>query len=327
MARIPELDRLAIVDEHLGHYTQADAAPGGPILIVIGYGRPQLVIQRDQYHTLQELILQLESDLEVAIGDRDGLFGIGPDDDDGAWFRFKQYKALVQARLGARHVLSRTVPNLGRITPQNYLDILHRFIDHWERVNIALAPNPLTLGTFTLALLQTLHTNLMAKIAEIDTIQATLRVRRQEREQLFGDETEEMREETSIIARLTLYHAVIEATFPNQPLADSLPDIFPAGSPTSLPTFAFNWVAQAGNVVKLWYNPPSPALTDAVLVFLKEGATELTSAVTSTTPGSTPVHNFSGVTVIGELDELELRNGSGLTIAEGSRNTGLAEPT
>ena len=89
----------------------------------------------------------------------------------------------------------------------------------------------------------------------------------------------------------------------------------------------FNWVAQPGSLVKLWYNPPSPALTDAALVFLKEGAAELTSPVTSTTPGSTPVHNFSGVTVIGELDELELRNGSGLTIAQGTRNTGLAEPT
>ena len=69
--------------------------------------------------------------------------------------------------------------------------------------------------------------------------------------------------------------------------------------------------------------PPSPALTSAVLLFLKEGAVELTSPVTSTTPGSTPVHIFSDVTVI---KELELRDGHGLTIALGTRDSALAEP-
>src|SRR3972149_2166451 len=98
MARIPELDRLEIIDEHLGHWLLADA--GGAILLVIGYGRPELQAQRDQYFALQQAIAQLETDLEVALATRDGLFGISPEDDDGAWFRLKQFKALGQARLG-----------------------------------------------------------------------------------------------------------------------------------------------------------------------------------------------------------------------------------
>jgi hypothetical protein len=294
--------------------------------LVLGYGRPQLQAQRDQYFTLQQAISQFETDLEVAIASRDGLFGISPDDDDGAWFRIKQFKALVQARLGARHVLSRTIPNLGRITPQNYQEILQRFIDHWERVNAALAPNPMTLGAFTLANLQTLATALGAKITEIDTLQATLRIRRQEREQLFGDETEDVREETSIVARLTLYHAIIAAMFPNQPLADSLPDVFAPETGASLPNFSFNWIVLLNGDIKLWYVPPSPALTNAVSLFLREGAVDATSAVTSTDPASTPVHTFSGITLVGELDELELHTAAGLTIARGTRDASLPEP-
>lgn len=324
MARIRELDRLSIVDEHLGHWSLVDAV--APLLLVAGYGRPQLLAQREQYHGLQESIAALEADFVVAISERDALFGIGPDDGSGAWARIKQFKTMVVARLGARHVLSRTVPNLGRITPQFYLDILHRFTDHWGRVNAALGAAPLTLGTFALADLQTLHDGLMAKISEIDTITATLRVRRQEREQLYGDETEDLREETSIIARLSLYHALIEATFLNQPLADSLPDIFPAGSSPTLPTFAFNWTAQPEGILKLWYSPPSPALTNAVVLFLKEGVVEQTSPVTSSSPGSTSVHTFTDVTVVDELDELELRDTDSLTIARGTRDPSLAEP-
>ncbi len=324
MARIRELDRLSVMDEHLAHWTLADAVAA--LLLVPGYGRPQLQAQRDQYHSLQELIAQLEMDSVVAIQERDSIFGVGPDDGGGAWSRMKQFKTLVVARLGSRHVLSRTVPNLGRITPQLYLDILHRFIDHWTRANAALGATPLTLGVFALADLQTLHDELMDKISEIDTITATLRVRRQEREQLFGDETEEFREATSIIARLFLYHAIIEATFPNQPLADSLPDIFPASSSPTLPTFGFNFIVQPDGTLNVWYDPPTSALTNAAFLFLKEGAMEVTSPVTSTTPGSIQVHTFNDVTVVDELDELELRDADGLTIARGTRNTSLPEP-
>jgi hypothetical protein len=327
MARIPETLRLGIIDSHVTHYTEADALNGSPILLVLGYGVVQLQAQRTTYQTLGTAIIQLEdNDLPTLRAERDAIWGIAPDDEDGVWFRLSQYKTLVRARLGAKHPLSRTVPNLGQPTIGRYLTIMQQFIDHWERVNAAL-PSPLTLGTFTLASLQTALTNLSTKIIGVESADTSWAIKRAEREQLFGDEPEDMREETSIIARLLLYQATLRAMFPNQPIADSLPDIFPADSPVSLPSFNFNWVTQPGSLVKLWYSPPSPALTAAALVFLKEGVTELTSPVTSTTPGTTPVHNFSGVTVTGELDQLELRDGDGITIAEGTRNTALAEPT
>lgn len=323
MPRIPLLDRLEILDEHLGHWAEADTIAGVPIEIAPAFGRVQLQALRDQYHAMEEAITQLEGDLDVAQNERDGLWGTSPEDDDGVWFRLKQYKVMVRARLGARHPLTRTVPNLGTVTPRNYLDIVHRFIDHWERVNALLTPD-LTLGSFTLANLQTAHANLDAKIAQVDSVETTLRVRREEREQLFGDEPEELREETSIIARLLLYHATIEATFPNQPIADSLPNIFPVGPETPLPTFDFNWVTQPGSQIKTWLE--SPNLAGAALVAIKEGAVELTEPFDPAAPGGIQVNVWSGVLVVDELDELELRNGDGITIARGVRNMALPEP-
>jgi len=323
MPRIPLLERLEVCDENRAHWAQADAIAGVPVEIVPGFGRVQLDALRDQYHGLEEAITQLEGDLELAQNEREGIWGTSTEDDDGVWFRMKQYKTMVKLRLGARHPLTRTVPNLGTVTPRNYLDIVHRFIDHWERVN-ALSTPDLTLGSFTLANLQTAHSNLDAKIAQVDSIETTLRVRREERDQLFGDEPEELREETSIIARLLLYHATIQAMFPNQPIADTLPDIFPVGPEAPLPTFEFNWVTQPGSQVKTWLQ--SPNLLGAALVAMKEGAVELTEPFDPAAPSGVQVIVWEGVLVVDELDELEVRNGDGITIARGVRNTAFAEP-
>ena len=146
----------------------------------------------------------------------------------------------------------------------------------------------------------------------------------EERDQFFGDEPEELREETSIIARLLLYHATIRAMFPNQPIADSLPNIFPVGPETPLPTFEFNWVTQPGSQVKTWLQ--SPNLAGAALVAMKEGAVELTEPFDPAAPGGVQVTLWQGVLVVDELDELEVRNGDGITIARGVRNTAFAEP-
>ena len=61
-------------------------------------------------------------------------------------------------------------------------------------------------------------------------------------------------------------------------------------------------------------------------MFLKEGVIEITQPVTSTTHGSVQTHIFNGVTLVGDLDEFELRNGDGATIARGVRDTSLPEP-
>ena len=114
MARIPEALRLQILDAHLGHYAEANTINGTPIELVAGFGLAQLQTLRDGYADKVLEIQQLEeSDLPNLRAERDGLWGLSPQDDDGIWFRLSQYKPLVRARLGARHPLSRTVPNLG----------------------------------------------------------------------------------------------------------------------------------------------------------------------------------------------------------------------
>jgi len=150
MARIPETLRLGIIDAHITHWTEAEVVNGAAIVIVLGYGLPQLVTHRATYQSLVAAIIQLEGDLPALRAERDGIWGISPQDDDGVWFRLTQYKALVRARLGAKHPLARTVPNFGELNISRYLTITQQFIDHWERVNAGLA-SPLTLGAFVLA--------------------------------------------------------------------------------------------------------------------------------------------------------------------------------
>lgn len=327
MPRIPEALRLPMVDAHLAHYAEANAINGSAIELIPGVGLPQIQTGRDNYATVALTIQQIEgSDLPTLREERASLWGISPEDDGGIWFRLTQYKTLVRARLGVRHPLSRTIPNLGVVTVERYLSIIQNFIDHWERVNAALTPD-LTLGTFTLALLQTARDNLATKLAAIATAETSLAVKRAEREQLFGDEAEEVRDETSLIARLLLYHATIPALFPNQPIADTLPNIYPTeSSASSVPTFGFNYVAQSGGVLKTWFDVAS-APAGTALVFLKEGAVEQTMPLQSAPPGGMQVDLWSGVTLVGDLDDIELRTAAGLTLARGVRDNDLTEPT
>lgn len=325
MVRIPDKDRLGVIDAHIGHWQQADLQNGTPIEIVPGYGVAQLQADRDAYHAKQEQVAQLESDLQAAKAERDGFFGVGPDDGGGAWFRLKQYKEFVLARLGTRHPLSRTVPNLGRVVIERYVTILHRFIDHWERVDAQLTP-PLTLGSYTLANLQTAHDDVLARVQTADQVeQAKLPLAREERDQMFGDEPGDERDETSIVARLILYHATINAMFPKQPLADSLPEIFPGQSPTStLPTFRFNWVQIDASTVELWFEQPA-GFTGGFTLFMRDGTTEFFTAV-SVPPGQVWKTAWPDVVIMGEVDEVVLRDGQNLDVARGVRDTTLADP-
>ncbi len=327
MPRIADENRLEIVDNHLAHYEQAIILNGSAFEIETGFGRPELVLLRNAFETLQLDIAALGGEggeLDSLRSERDDIFGTSEEDDGGVLFWLKEYKAAVKARLGGKHPLTRTVPNLGRVSPQSYLDILHRFIVHWTRVNAALVA-PLELGAFTLGTLQTAFNNLKAKIEAIEEAAITLDLKREKREQDFGDEPEDRRELTSIVAWLLKYQSVIRTKFPNQPIADSLPELFPGDTGTPLPTLAFNYVAQAGGVLKTWFAVAGlPA--GAATVFLKEGAVELTKPIASSPPGGVQVDLWNGITLIGDLDEFEFRDADSITIARGVRDTSLAEP-
>ena len=324
MGRIADEDRIEVINEHIGHYTQWNGMAGGPFEIEPGFGIAELIALRDLYQNLVDLVAQLIVQLAAARAARDALFGTNSDIDEGVWFRLRMYKNMVRARLGSRHPLTRTVPNIGNVLPQNYLGIIKRFMEHWTLVNADPGPD-VTLGTFTLANLQTAHDAIEAKIAEVDAIEMNLRLRREEREQLFGDEPDDVRLASSIVAKLLIYHAVVIALNPNQPIADSLPDLFPGQAGPSVPDLAFNYVAQPGGDLKVFF-PIAGIPAESVLVFLREGAEERTAPVDFAAPGGTQVILFPGITLVDDLDELELRDGDGVTIARGVRDTALPEP-
>lgn len=330
MPRLNESERLTMLDLHLPHWSLADALAGGPVVLPIinpdgtsgTYARADLVAQRAAYEALADAILTLEETTLPALrSERNDLFGIDGTDVDGVWIRLLSYKPLVVARLGARHALARTVPNLGDVMVKDYLDIIERFHAHWLRVNAALpVAAPLVVGPLTAALLLARHAALKAKIKEISDAELELSVKRADREQLFGDEAAEVREPDSIIARLLQYHATIMGNFPGQPIADTLPRIFPQEA-ASLPRFDFNWRDLGGGGLKTWLR--DPGVNDAAEVHLEEGAVTLNQAYAQGAPVQS--QTWAGITMVGELDVLELRDAAGHTIARGRRDTTLAE--
>lgn len=330
MPRLNETERLAMLDLHLPHWSLADALAGGPVVLPIinpdgtpgTYARADLVAHRAAYETLTDAIMALEETTLPALrSERNDLFGIDGTDVDGVWIRLLSYKALVVSRLGARHALARTVPNLGDVMVKDYLDIIERFHAHWLRVNAALpVAAPLLVGPMTAALLLARHAALKAKIKEVSDAELELSVKRADREQLFGDEAAEVREPNSIIARLLQYHATIQGNFPGQPIADTLPRIFPQEA-ASLPRFDFNWRDLGGGQLKTWLR--DPGVDDATEVHLEEGAVTLSQAYAQGAP--VQAQTWAGITMVGELDVLELRDATGHTTARGRRDTTLAE--
>lgn len=325
MVRIPDQDRLAVLDAHTAHWQQADTLNGTPIEIVPGFGRTQLLALRDDYEEAQLQVAQLESDLAFARATRDGLWGVAANDHNGVWFKLRQYKSFVKIRLGARHVLSRTVPNFGRISPQTYLPIVQRFIDHWEKVNAQLAA-PLTLDAFTLANLQTVYDGISEQLKTIEGLEnSDLPLARETREQIFGDESEGMREETSIVSRLMLYHSIIEMRFPNQPIADSLPDIFPhgGGPEPQVDTFDFGWFP-SGDIIQVRIRVPE-GLPPNFRIYMREGAVSQQLPIGGV-PGDILTMPWSDVTIVDELDQIELRDDNDLTLATGTFDPTLSVP-
>jgi len=325
MGRIVEAQRIPTADAIHGHWGEAETVNGAPITIE-GVTRTQFGTKRDQYHGLQDDLLGVDETQEpLLIAEREAIWGSGPEDEGGIWFFLRLYKGMVKSKLGTRHPLTKTVPNLGDTEPKFYVSICHRFEDHWERL-LVVKPGA-AIGSFTRATLVTGHAAIEGKNAALETLrEATRPLIRAEMERLYGDVTEDEREPDSLVAIMLGYLNEIQGRFPGQPIALSLPEVFPGGLTTPLPTLAFNYVAQPGGVLKTWFAVAGlPA--GAALVFLKEGAVELTKPIQSSPPGGVQVDLWDGVTLVGDLDEFEFRDGDGLTIARGVRDTSLAEPT
>lgn len=234
-----------------------------------------------------------------------------------------KYKPAIRLKLGRKKSLARTVPNVGIITPGEYVDIIQKFIDHWELVNLAL-PAPFVLGTMTLADLILKRDAIEAKTKLIRKKEAALALLRQQREDFFGDVGEDNRDDTSLVTILETYHVTIELKFPGQPIVTTLPRIFPEQD-GPLPKFKINWRDLGGGSLKTWL--ADPALTAATTLHLQEGAVQQNKPFTPGAHNTVTAQTWTGITMVGELDVLELRNSSGTTVARGNRDAGLAEPT
>lgn len=325
MGRIKEVERLPVVDGILGHWAAAEAEITSDIEPQPGLTRSSVQNKRDAYHIVAEGIQNLEVvNLPLLRSERDAAWGNSPEDKNGIWYWLLNYKASVWSRLGRKHPLSTIVPPLQSITPGEYVTILDDFLRHWARVNAELpSGNPMLLGTRTLANVQATHDTIKAKQTAIkEADKGDLALLRARRDALFGDVTEEEREDNSIIADLLAYTDYIRANYAGTAIGDSLPRIFPKG-PDSLPRFRFNWSQNAGGALEVWFEVPED--TDATQVFLKEGSAELTQPL-SNGPNNLALTTWENLTVAGELDDFELRDADGTTVAEGRFDQTLAKP-
>ena len=78
---------------------------------------------------------------------------------------------------------------------------------------------------------------------------------------------------------------------------------------------------QANGTLKIWYSAVDPAW-NATQVFLKEGADTRLEPITPTR-----VVLWPALTVLDDLDGVELRDAGGLTVARGTRDNSLPELT
>ncbi len=146
---------------------------------------------------------------------------------------------------------------------------------------------------------------------------------RQQCEDFFGDVVEEERDDTSLVTIMEIYHVAIQLKFPGQPIVNTLPRIFPEQD-GPLPKFKFNWRDLGGGSLKTWL--ADPALEDATTLYLKEGAVEQTKPFTPGEEDTVTAQTWTGITMVGELDVLELRDGDGKTVARKNRDCGFGEP-
>jgi len=323
MSRIGFDDVVPLIDLFLGHWALLNAEPGGPFLSEPGFGRPELTTLGTTYHDLHVLIGVLETQAENLRSQRDGVFGLDGEDPAGVWFRLRQYKPAAKLHLGVSHYLTRTFPNLGSVEPGRYPAIAHDYLEHWGEVN-AVSATPLTLGTLTYAGLQTIHANLENLQKQLAALEKPrLQTERARRDVMLGDLAEGKRSPTSIVTRLVNYRTYVQVNFVGNALVDSLPDVFPDGS-ASLTSFDYNLRAIGPGTLKVWFQ--DPLLPNAVVIALKEGTFEQTQAFTPASAPTVQVVTWTGVTVVDDIDELELRDASSRRIADGQRNVNLPEP-
>ena len=327
MPRLTESERQKLMGDINGHYEELlETNPGWEI--APGFGLPQLRALEATYDAKQSAISAIEATgMPAKRAERDELFGTSGNDTGSLWFYLLLYKMNVRQKLGAKAPLSKTVPNLGVVGPHGYDKILEKYANHWALVDAKLAAadppaEPLVMGPLTLAELRNRRTQIAALEAQVDeTVITRLAVMRAEREEIMGDVREEDRDPASFLGRAGAYRTKVLTDFAGTPLAKTVPRLFPADPHDKLPKFAFNFRA-SGAQVTLWWTMPY-GVDNAAVVYMKEGAFEETRAIPAT--GTLKVV-FDGVATQDEIDDVELRDADGKTIADGRFDASLIEP-
>lgn len=321
MSRLTEKEREKVITNFLNHWKLSnDINPGWEI--VPGYGLIQFEQQCDEYRMLVEKINDhMESELPLLRVGRDRLFGRHANDETGVWFWLSNYKGVVRAHLGKKHALSQTIPTIRSASPQRYGQILDSFLLHWNEVNQTPAGS-MRLGPHTYNDLQAITTTLKQMIQKIHTImELELPIWRVQRELMFGDVSDELRSDDSLINRMQIYQSRVITLWPNQPISVTLPRIFPAEAKSKIPEFEFNWVVGLDGKVEIWF--PMPNSSKATYLFLQEGGYEK-STLLPTIPAGQMQHVIweESFEVSGKLDLVELRDD-----AERRRMRGVFNPS
>lgn len=324
MPRLTEQERKNVNADFLGHYSQL-AVTHPNFEIAPAFGLVQLRAQIEAYEAKQAAIESIEATgMPAKRAQRDALFGTSSEDPNGIWYFLGLYKSQVRLQLLKGSALSKTTPNIGHVLPGSYDAILRRFSEHWTLVNAALqaqgpGAKPLSIGPINLVELNDRRAKIHALEEEVDeTVMTRLAVMRAEREAFYGDVREDERDATSLVGRFEMYRGRVQGEFAGTPLAQTLPRIFPSESAGEV-RFAFNFRQNAA-VVTLWFAPPE--IEGASVVYLKEGAFEETVAMPSAAPFRVI---FTGVSVQEEVDEVELRDAEGKTVAYGRFDASLLE--
>ncbi len=322
MPRLTLQERETVMNDFAGHYEEL-LVQHPAWEIETGFGLTQLRALYQDYRAKQASIVTLESTtLRNQRAQRDTLFGATADDVNGVWFVLSLYKKMTRSRLPNNSPLRKTIPQIGLVYPGTYDAILGGFIEHWKLVNEALPPTkPLLIAGKSLANIEAIRTQIGGLATTVDeAFQTRLSVMRAEREQLFGDVIEDEREATSVIGRLDSYSIEVQSQFPGSTLAQTLPRIFPEEG--ELPRFPFNFRTSGVDVV-IWWAMVESLKNRAAVLFLKEGIFEQTQPVPTALPYKV---TFAGAEAQDELDEVELRDDNGITIAHGRHDASLIEP-
>ncbi len=325
MPRLTENERSSLLMDSTEHWDKLEAQTGKPFEIENGYSAKQFKARVSDYETkTKEIRKTVEVTLPQLRAERDAKFGASANDETGVWFYLARYKPMVVGQLGGKHPLCKTIPNVGRTNTSRYVSIMESFVEHWDLVNQSLASG-LTIGSYDLNSLKADLAYMKTRMKSIQTLEKVrLPLLRAEREMIFGDVPENERDRGSLVARLLLYRSTVEAFYPNQPLSQTLPTIFPSSSSESTPTFPFNWVTLENGRVQTWFS--LPATEGASQVFFQEGVVEKNAELHGAEAGSAVVNIWDNVAMVGELDLFEIRDAEGRTLLRGVREPSLPQP-